>query len=436
VTSTIPSSDSGGLQALAESCSSLTLSALDAERQTLLSEVIRCCLCCLAFGRQYEQSHTAPLSSLDAQDPSNWYECQIAAYRDATVAAAADLDPLSPGPSHLALPATIAASIAAAYTSVTDDDDISTAILAGIETASRLRLAIRGGRAGVGFHSSGTFGTVAAAATVSKLMRLDSSRTADALAIALTRMAGLSTNSGSKRICLTHFGWAAAHGLEAAWLAAAGWNASHDVMTAVSSFFPQAPLDTSYFHLEGPALMFGAASTVCKNYPCNVFLNPIVDELTVRDAALDGLRIRIPAVRHLDQPRPADFRELRYSAQGIAAVAVTGDRSYRSFSELGLLAPHNRPPELIMAGVEVLLDESISTDFDLAYVAVRRQGVSSEPAESRRTLRSLSPWSRETALSLAGDDSEVIAWTNEVYSRSYADAYSLVRQLRPVPLAA
>ncbi len=427
-----PGDETDALQVLADGCSALTPAVLDAGGVALLSEVIRCCLCCLAFGRYFEPMYTAPLAGVDLQTaPSDIYECLIAAYRDATVAAAADLDPLSTGPSHLALPATIATSIAAAYTSVTDDDEISTAILAGIETASRLRLAVRGGRVGVGFHSSGTFGTIAAAASVSRLMGLDMPHTTDALAIALTRMSGLSINSGSKRICLTHFGWAAAHGLEAAWLASEGWGASHDVKSAIGSFFPQGTLNTSYFRPEAPAMIFGPSSTVSKNYPCNIFLNPLVNELAGTDARISALRIRIPPVRHLDHSNPEDTRELRYSAQGVAAVALAGDVSYRSFSDTAFNARSIERPIGITRPIEVLLDASISTDFDLAYVAVCRSSESGGHVESSRTLRSLSPWSRDRAFSLAGRDSDAITWIKYLYSLSYSDAYDFARHLRP-----
>jgi hypothetical protein len=433
VTNRSPDDKSVVLQVLADGCSATSLEVLDASQVALLSEVIRCCICCLAFGRYFEPLQTAPLSGADRQTaPWDIYGCLIAAYRDATVAAAADLDPLSVGPSHLALPATVATSIAAAYASVTDDEKISTAILAGIETASRLRLAIRGGRVGVGFHSSGTFGTIAAAASVSRLMGLDTRRTTEALAIALTRMSGLSINSGSKRICITHFGWAAAHGLEAAWLASEDWSASHDVKSAIGSFFPQCTFDTRYLRPEASTMIFGPTSTVSKNYPCNIFLNPLVAELADTGDAISALRIRIPSIRHLNHPDPADTRELRYSAQGVAAVALTGDISYRSFSDAALKARNMQRPIDSTRIIEVLLDPSISTDFDLAYVAVGRSSRDGrQQPESSRTLRSLSPWSQDRAFSLAGHDSDLITWIKQLYSLSYSDAYDFARNLTP-----
>jgi hypothetical protein len=57
------------------------------------------------------------------------------------------------------------------------------------------------------------------------------------MAIALTRASGLALNSAASTIGMTHFGWGAAHGLEAALLACEGWDASHDVQRALASLF-------------------------------------------------------------------------------------------------------------------------------------------------------------------------------------------------------
>jgi hypothetical protein len=86
----------------------------------------------------------------------------------ATLAGAADLDPMDPGPSHTVLPATLAACIASSLASPpadaqADDDDVGAAVLAGVEAAWRMRRAVSGARPGVGFHSPGVYGAVAAA---------------------------------------------------------------------------------------------------------------------------------------------------------------------------------------------------------------------------------------------------------------------------------
>ena len=59
----------------------------------------------------------------------------------------------------------------------------------------------------------------AAAASASRALGLSPAACTDALAIALTRASGLAINSAASMIGMTHFGWGAAHGLEAALLA-------------------------------------------------------------------------------------------------------------------------------------------------------------------------------------------------------------------------
>ena len=164
-------SDGGAIRLLAEGCSEATLGSLDEAQRALLDRIIRCSLYCIGVGAAYGDEETAPLiQELGPQtrgDPEGWPDCILTAFLDATVGAASDLDPLEHGPSHTALPATVAACVAARLTGATSDEDIATAVLAGIETASRLRMTISGVRPGIGFHSSGTFGTIAAAASVS-----------------------------------------------------------------------------------------------------------------------------------------------------------------------------------------------------------------------------------------------------------------------------
>jgi len=79
---------------------------------------------------------TAPLmQELGPQtrgDPKGWPDCILTAFLDATVGAASDLDPLGSGPSHTALPATVAACVAAQLVGAKSDEDIATAVLAGI----------------------------------------------------------------------------------------------------------------------------------------------------------------------------------------------------------------------------------------------------------------------------------------------------------------
>ena len=111
-----------------------------------------------------------------------------------------------------------------------------------MEVGARLRAAITRVRPGIGFHSVGTFGTVAAAAAVAVLLNLDEDQAGNAFGIALTRASGLAMNNAMTDIGLTHFGWAAAHGLEAAWLATLGYTAATNLDRIPAASSPVARL--------------------------------------------------------------------------------------------------------------------------------------------------------------------------------------------------
>ena len=86
-----------------------------------------------------------------------------------------------------------------------------------------------------GWHPTGVFGTVAAAAAVAHLRGLDEDRSRHALAIAASLAAGLTANFGSMTKPF-HAGRAAANGIEAVRLAQAGMTASPDALEHAGGF--------------------------------------------------------------------------------------------------------------------------------------------------------------------------------------------------------
>lgn len=429
-----PLSDGAMIQLLAESCSATTLRSLDAAELALLEKTIRCCLYCIGVGSAYEDDETAPLilelGPLTRGTPRGWPDCILAALLDATVGAAADLDPLGYGPSHTALPATVAACVAARLTGQSSNDDIATAVLAGIHTATRLRMALSGLRPGVGFHSSSTFGMIAAAASVSRLMGAGSVQTGKALAIALTRMGGLSINSGSARICLTHFGWAAAHGLEAAWLALRGWTASTDLEAALESYFPGHVLDATLLDPGATPVTLDFPSTMFKRYPCNLYLNTLFQALA-DDAARDApVGIRIPEIPHLNQPAPRNAREARYSAQAVATLAINYPPTYGSFTDSTLHLDDNAHFAGLMQRVTVSLDRAIPTRFDQTYVEIHTEDGAHGSKDAAHYLRDLKPWDRAHASELlTGMPRDT--WVPQMFDLPYAAAYGVARHNVP-----
>lgn len=354
----------------------------------------------------------------------------------ATLGGAADLDPLDSGPSHSALPATLACCAASRLVPTdveTQQRRIGSGVMAGILVSLAIRRSLSGARPGVGFHSPGIFGTLAAAAGAARVLDLGPEETANALGIALTRSSGLAVNSAATRIGLTHFGWGTAHGLESALLAAEGWEASHDVERALETLAGGAKVDidalSQVSHFSPDSLLF-------KHYPCNIYLNPIVSALEdLGGQPLDGIEIRLPWVPHLDSPAPSGIREVRNSAQAVAAISVAAGTSYGAFSgPAGTWTPSAEVTRLI-DNVTVEMDKSAPTRLGDAVVGIRARRGQRWVLDVVRSTKELVGWGAEHAATLLGGDAdtEVI---DALYAGSYGVGFDYVEALYRDPAPA
>lgn len=115
--------------------------------------------------------------------------------------------------------------------------ELLTAVLAGYETAIRIGMSIQPEHSLRGFQGTPTCGVFGAAAACSRLLKLSSDQTRDALGIAATFACGLSqffvSGSDIKRL---HAGKAAANGVEAALLAHAGLTGPRDAIEGSQGF--------------------------------------------------------------------------------------------------------------------------------------------------------------------------------------------------------
>ena len=346
----------------------------------------------------------------------------------ATMAGASDLDPMDPGPSHTVLPATLAACVAAACVDdaiAVSDAELASAVLAGVEAAWRIRSAVTGTRPGVGFHSPGVYGALAAAASASRLLRLDAARCIDALAIALTRASGLATNSAASMIGLTHFGWGAVHGFEAALLASEGWGASHDFHRGLATLFGEDRVDARRLDESGTR---ATDALVFKRYPCNIYLNLVVTLLEAAEGPVDRIDVELPWVPHLDCPAPRDLRQARNSAQAVAAIAGAGDISYAAFSgPPGPWVPSDEVRRLL-PNVRVTMDEAAATGLTSAVVAVKAWRGGDVVLDSGKAMRELGGWGVEHARRLIGADDTRTA--DALYGGSHRQAFEYVDGVR------
>lgn len=212
--------------------------------------------------------------------------------------------------------------------------DVITAYVLGVEVWYRVARVLPRLHP-LGWHPTGIFGAIGAAAAAAKLMNLDTARTAAALGLAASQSAGLIQNLGTMTKPF-HAGNAARSGIMAALLAVEGWTASTEVL--------EGPLGFAF------ALGRGASSNVgsivealgaswaivnpglnVKGYPCYYSAHKCIDAMLslVRARGIDpslveSVHCRVPArvktiLFHTD---PKTGLEAKFSMQFFMAAAL------------------------------------------------------------------------------------------------------------------
>ena len=113
--------------------------------------------------------------------------------------------------------------------------DVLTAFIAGMDAEVRVARLLGQSHYARGWHSTGTFGTFGAAAVAGRMIGLDVNQMTMAFGIAGTQAAGLKAVFGTMCKPL-HAGKAAANGLMAARLAAAGFTSHPDILATAQGF--------------------------------------------------------------------------------------------------------------------------------------------------------------------------------------------------------
>ena len=186
-----------------------------------------------------------------------------------------------------------------------------------------------------GWHPSGVFGAVAAAAAAARLAKLDGGRTTHALAAAASMAGGLTANFGSMMKPL-QVARAAQSGLQAARLAANGFTASPDALEHRNGFL-------NAFSPAGRVRTDGelAAWHILKNglnikrYPVCYALHRSIDGLLslnsgkkinpekIREIELSIGKLQAGMLRH---SRPQNALDAKFSAEFAASSAVVAGR--------------------------------------------------------------------------------------------------------------
>ncbi len=113
--------------------------------------------------------------------------------------------------------------------------DLLVSLIAGVEVETRLGALLNPEHYSVGFHATGTIGSIGAAAAAAHALRLDEERFCHALALGATQAAGLKASFGSMAKPL-HAGCAAQSGLMSALLARGGFTGNPKLIETEQGF--------------------------------------------------------------------------------------------------------------------------------------------------------------------------------------------------------
>jgi 2-methylcitrate dehydratase PrpD len=257
--------------------------------------------------------------------------------------------------------------------------DCLTAFVAGVEIASRLGRLVTPSHYELGFHTTGTIGTLGAAAACAHLLGLDPDEWRAALGIAATQAAGLKAVFGTMSKPF-HAGKAAANGLLAASLARRGMTSSPGIIEAERGFASTMSAGLPRHSLASRGSTFDIRGMLFKYHAsCYHTHSAIEGALAMRDQGVDPisverieLRIKPGLLGTCAIPEPTTGLEGKFSLRFATALAlITGDASEASFTD-GMVTR----PDLIELRdrVELVVDETLTDEFAIPMTTHTRSG--------------------------------------------------------------
>lgn len=231
--------------------------------------------------------------------------------------------------------------------------DFLLAYIAGYEAAGRVGAAVMPTHYEKGFHSTGTVGSIGAAVAAARLLGLDVDATARAIALAATQAAGLKAMFGTMAKPL-HAGKAAANGIIAAKLAAAGFTAAPDALEADQGFLavlaPRANREASQHVSVRPEFGSYVRGNLYKYHASCYLTHSALSALAGlrRDHGLEApdiasVQIIVPkshfSVCNIAEPRSG--LESKFSLRHVGALALSGAETgdTATFSDEAALSP-------------------------------------------------------------------------------------------------
>jgi 2-methylcitrate dehydratase PrpD len=222
--------------------------------------------------------------------------------------------------------------------------DVIAAFCAGVDTECILGRYAGGSHYTRGWHATGTLGTFGAAAAAANLLHLDAARTAAALGIAGTQAAGLKCQFGTMCKPL-HAGHAAATGVEAALLAARGFESRLDLIEAPQGFMATQSEAPSVERFRAALAVPDYVPDICFKYHAACYLTHSAIEasrelrstaaLTPADVDAVDVWVNEGHFGVCNIPAPATGLEAKFSLRLTVALALAGEEtaSIRLFTD-------------------------------------------------------------------------------------------------------
>lgn len=298
-----------------------------------------------------------------------------AAWINGTAAHALDYDDvaLRGHPSTVLVPALLAEAEALGSTG----QEMATAYVAGYEVWADLVDREHGKHHDKGWHPTGIFGPLAAAAACARLRRLDAPSTSAALGIAASRAGGLMANFGTMTKPF-HAGCAAHTGVVAARLAALGMSSAADALEHPQGFLnavsPAGEFDLSET-TAGSTWQIVQQGLSIKKYPICFAAHRTVDamldllrERDIRAGQVDCITVSLSvlAAKLLRNDLPQTGLQAKFSIQfAVAAALISGNVGLSELTDKFVLSSAVQD---LMKRVEVNTNENYDAEAPVQSV--------------------------------------------------------------------
>ena len=359
------------------------------------SGIVRSYVKSAAGAREATVLGPAPLSATAAQAAlANGASGHAMDYDDTQLSASADR--VFGLLTHPTVPA-LAASLAVGERLGASGASFLEAFLTGFEVECKIAEAIDPNHYLRGFHSTGTIGTFAAAASAAKLLKLSPAACAHALGIAASMSAGIRVNFGSMTKPL-HAGRAAENGITAVELASRGFTAGDDPLDGEWGYFQVlgggADLARITSTLGRPYSIVEPGVSI-KPYPCGSLGHPTMDAMlkvvTENDLKAEQIaRVRVRAGSNILNPLRYKTAKTELEAKFclpfmMASIILRRRAGIREFTDEFVASA---PVQAMMARVDTMLDPDIEArGFDkmrsIVEVGLKDGRTLTQPSDDR-----------------------------------------------------